>query len=395
MAKKTTPTPTTTDAPADILALSTLGAMAPAERVDLYVQTENRQRLGFLLQGKILFTLGDEGTDLLLAAGIKRSSLSNARKAEWVLRNFTQPETDTLRQARFHVPGQPKPVKFTEDLYNSLTLRQCELLQIGFTAIGTHRHRPAPSETAAILRKENWEDHLECWLDHGVDLDGKAARDAEAAAALEAERQRREDMERQIAEQTAQIAAMQASGATLPPPPPAINTAPATPAATAETEPETETPSNVVAFTAAPEDDQEQETGTEDAGTEAGTPEAITDAEDASHEDDVTTVEDDDAEDALRPEEIASAVSDATDGMEDYHEYGPEFVHECISELEAALNDGVVNHCGVSELSDYVSRLDDITAALRTAIAAKAAPQEELPAAKPKGKRGKKTAVAA
>jgi hypothetical protein len=52
----------------------------------------------------------------------------------------------------------------------------------------------------------------------------------------------------------------------------------------------------------------------------------------------------------------------------------------------------------VEDLNSLLVRLDDITAALRTALVAKAAPQDELPAAQPKAKgskRSKKAALAA
>lgn len=396
MSKKnrtTTPAAETDASSPSILTLDTLRAMATAERVDLYVTTEHRQRLGFLLQGKILHTLGDEGTELLRAAGIKPSSLSNARKAEWVLRAFTSPDTATLKATRFHFPEAEETVAFSEALYNTLTLRQCELLQIGFTTMGTFRHRPTGAQMNEMLAKPDWEDHVECFLDCGVDLDGKAARDAEAAEALAAEARRREEMERQIAEQTAQIAAMQAAGATLPPPPPVVNTAPA-PAATT-TEPENaEAPDNVVAFDAS----SSQSGPTAEADPDAADADDADDADsNVQPTDEPIEDEDDVTEGHVTPEEIAAAVADATHGMEAYHEDGPTTLSSIVSELEEALNDGAAHQCGVEDLNSLLVRLDDITAALRTALTAKAEPQEELPQPqlKAKAKRGKKPALEA
>jgi hypothetical protein len=393
--RTTTPAATTTAdaASPSILTLDTLREMETGQRVDLYVTTENRQRLGFLLQGKILHTLGTEGTELLRTAGIKPSSLCNARRAEWVLRAFTEPDTDTLRNARFHVPGVDEPVEFSEALYNTLTLRQCELLQIGFTTMGTHRHRPTSRQMSEMLTKPNWDDHVECFLDCGTDLDGKAAREAEAAEALAAEARRREEMQRQIDEQAAQITALQASGASaLPPPPPMVNTAPA-PAA-AETADADAAPDNVVAFPTS-QSGQSRQSGPTQEDT-ANTPEPETTQDEPETTDiEAATPE---PETTVTHEEIASAVADATEGMENYNEDGPTVLTSCLDEMEDALNDGAVNQCSVEDLNSLLVRLDDITAALRTALVAKAAPQDELPAAQPKakgGKRSKKAALAA
>jgi hypothetical protein len=387
----TTPATTADAASPSILTLDTLREMETGQRVELYVTTENRQRLGFLLQGKILHTLGTEGTELLRTAGIKPSSLANARRAEWVLRVFTEPDTDTLRNARFHVPGVDEPVEFSEALYNTLTLRQCELLQIGFTTMGTHRHRPTSRQMSDMLAKPDWDDHVECFLDCGTDLDGKAAREAEAAEALAAEARRREEMQRQIDEQAAQITAMQASGASaLPPPPPVVNTAPA------ETTDDA-TPDNVVAFPAPTASDESETSAPSDEPAEA-TPEAEAAPEPATTQDEPETTDDAEDTDAVTHEEIASAVADATEGMENYSEDGPTVLTSCLDEIEGALNDGAVNQCSVEDLNSLLVRLDDITAALRTALVAKAAPQDELPAAQPKakgGKRSKKAALAA
>jgi hypothetical protein len=392
--KKNRPTPTAeTDASTPlILTLDTLREMAEAQRVDLYVTTENRQRLGFLLQGKILHTLGIEGTELLRAAGIKPSSLCNARKAEWVLRAFTEPDTDTLRNARFHVPGEEEPVAFSEALYNTLTLRQCELLQIGFTTLGTFRHRPTSREMSEMLIKPDWDEHVECFLDYGTDLDGKAEREAESARALDEERLRREDMARQIEELQARNAVLESSE---PPPPPVVNTAP-TPAE-AETD---ATPDNVVAFPASQSGQSSQSSPTaEDTETTAEDTETTPEPEATPETEDAETVEIPPADpDAVTHEEIASAVADATEGMENYTEDGPTALASCLDEMETVLNDGALHQCSVETLTSLLVRLDDITAALRTALTAKAAPQDDLPVQQPKakgGKRSKKTDLAA
>ena len=70
--RKNTTAPTTpTNTNSGVLSLATLNDLDTPQRVELYVATESKQRLGFLLQGKILFTLGDEGLELLRAAGIE------------------------------------------------------------------------------------------------------------------------------------------------------------------------------------------------------------------------------------------------------------------------------------------------------------------------------------
>gem|GEM_PF-6547371 len=90
-------------------------------------------------------------------------------------------------------------------------------------------------------------------------------------------------------------------------------------------------------------------------------------------------------------------MADATEGMEAYNEDGPTVLASCLDEMEDALNAGAAHQCDVEQLNHLLVRLDDITAALRTTLTAKAQPQDDLPAEQPqpKAKRSKKDKIAA
>jgi hypothetical protein len=389
MAKKTTTTANTTltvspDA-APSLTLAILTAMAPTERVDIYVNTERKVNASFLLQGKILSTLPD-ATDLLKAAGIKPSSLANARTAEWVLSTLPALDEPVLFAT---ASGEKEP--FTEAFYDRMTLRQCDLLRKSLTLIGNVKHRPSiPASRAICAEHSDWDDQLESYFDTGLTLAGLTARAAQQAVDAAAERQRVADLEASTAALQAQIAEQAAQLAANPPPPPPVITAPVVkapvitapvvtaPAATTEpddAEPEAEqeneeetvvtpatTPAtNVVAFSSAsaePEDEQEE------------TPAAEDEQED---------------EDNLTPEQVGSAFSDATEDMP-----STEGIDSYIAELQDAMVD-CIEIADLVELRTWEAELQQMLDLVRTHIAAKAEPQEELPAAK----KSKKTRAAA
>ena len=369
------PKPTANQTPtastdASLLTAAALLDLPVEQRVQLYVTTENRQRIGFLLQGKILHTLGTEALDLLRAAGIKPSSLANARKAEWVFGTFTHPEaTKTIQSVRIH--NGTEAVEFSEALYDTLTLRQCELLRIGFTTIGQHPHRPTPLQSLELLAQPDWEDDFESILDTGLTRAGLEERSQENERALTAERNRVADLERQIAEQQERdrIAAEAARNTPAPPPVVTFNAAPEAPAAVvAETTDDTattgeDTPAtNIVSFQAPP-------------------PVTANDDEDDATTGDEQHDKSDDTSDALTPEEIGSAVADATAGIGEYNNEGiTEHIAFCLTDLEDGFATNV-SHLEVDELHSIAARLERLLDATRQTIASKATPQEELPAA--------------
>ena len=369
------PTDAASTGPGPILDLNAIRALPREEQVGLYVQTEARQQAGFRLQGKILHTLGSEGTDLLRAAGIRPSSLSNARKAAWVLALFSDPAAlpAPLNRIEFHT-GAGEPVPFSEALYDTLTLRQCELVQIGLTSMGTYRHRPSQQTTVELLAREGWEDEIEHYLECGMTRAEKAEADAEAARQIEEERARQEQMRRQIEQQTAELERLRQQHAENPnhaPPAPPVVTFNTTPPPVAETEEDTETdtetetatPSNIIPMTTTTATaEPEPETETE---PEVETPEQ----EQQEEEPEVT------------PEDIARAVADAT---------APIDLDQTLCVIEDDFASVVLTSLDVSDLQDIASRLEAVLSTVREAIAAKTTPQEELPAQPPKARRGKK-----
>jgi hypothetical protein len=378
----TTASSTDASAPLSIAAITT---MAPAERVNLYVSTERRVNASFLLQGKILSTL-DKAESLLKAAGIKPTSLGNARCAEWVLSTLPALDKPVLFAVQANREGDLTTVPFTEGFYDQLTLRQCEILRKSLTLMGTVKHRPTVTESRAICAGHaDWDDQLESFLDTGLTLAGLAAREVAQAQEAATERQRIIDMESSMVAMQAQIAAQAAHAAANPPPPPPVVTAPVVVAAVApvvtvatvtatdaapdeadqEDEVETveETPANIVAFTApAAEDEQEQE------------------------QEQPAEIEDD-AEDHLTPEEVGAAVADAMDGVP-----STDIITQSIAGLQDDLVD-CIEIADLSELRQWEMELQQILNLVRTHIAAKAEPQDELPATP--AKKAKKAKLAA
>lgn len=225
-ANNSQPSPTAPSLPS----LDHVAGLAQPERITLYATTEETVRVGFLLQGKILTTLAEEGTELLKAAGIKPSSLVNARKAQWVLETFSK-----LQPVVLFGRSEGDPQAFDEAFYDTLTLHQCELLQKAFTLMGIVKHRPSIGKARELVQHANWPEQLDCWFEHGTDLVGLNQRRQEAEQAAEAERLRIQEME-------AEIARLQAAAvATPPPPPPSAPNIPEVPSPPVGMEGETET----------------------------------------------------------------------------------------------------------------------------------------------------------
>lgn len=381
--KNTTPT-TASSTDASLLTLAALNDIPVGQRVDLYVTTENKQRLGFLLQGKILHTLGAEGLELLRAAGIKPSSLANARKAEWVIGTFTHPEaTKTIQELLFH--NGTAAVAFSEELYDTLTLRQCELLRIAFTTIGQHVHRPTPQQATELLAASpDWEDDFESILDTGLTRAGLEAKRAADQLAVEAERTRIADLERQIAEsQERDRIAAEAARNAPPAPPPVVsfNEPPQAVAApvVAEADHAADPPTNVVAFTAETEvedesNDDDEESRLQQEQDDSPIAEEVEDDDDDAIDDDTT--------DQLTPAEIGDAVAAATAGIEEHNQGVIEHLGFTLHDLEDGFTDNVAG-LDLTELTDIKSRLERLLDAVNLTIASKTSPQEELPAAPP------------
>lgn len=394
--KNTTLTASSTDA--SLLTLAALNDIPVGQRVDLYVTTENRQRLGFLLQGKILHTLGTEGLELLRAAGIKPSSLANARKAEWVIGTFTHPEaTKTIQELRFH--NGTEAVAFSEELYDTLTLRQCELLRIAFTTIGQHVHRPTPQQATELLAASpDWEDDFESILDTGLTRAGLQEKRAADQLAVEAERNRIADLERQIAEtqERDRLAAEAARNAPPAPPPVVSFNEPPQAVAAAEADHAADPPTNVVAFTSATENEPDTSDSEDEQDEEARLQQEQDDtpiAEDVEDDDDDAI--DDDTTDSVTPEEIGDAVAAATAGIEEHNQGVIEHLGFTLHDLEDGFADNVAG-LDLTELTDIKSRLERLLEAVNLTIASKASPQEELPAAPPAKKtRNRPTKLAA
>ena len=385
--RKNTAAPTTPTDTADsgVLSLATLNDLDTPQRVELYVATESKQRLGFLLQGKILFTLGDEGLELLRAAGIKPGSLHNARKAEWVLRTFTG--TDALKNFLLH--DGTSATAFTEAHYDDLTLLQCELLQKAFTRMGQVPFRPDHQTARDICAAAEWDDNLECYFENGCTLAEQERQQAEAEAEVQAERERQQRMTEQVNSLMAAGAlTTDAAGNLTAPPPPVVAFNEPEPVVTTTAEPAA---ANIVAFQVTA---IEEESPLEDE-QEAGTHEVEETEEETDADERTADPVEDEAEAGVTPEEIGSAVADAVAGMAEYTENGPVCIDSALSELEDDIGN-LIDQCDVGELHGFAARLETLLTLVRGHIAAKAAPQAELPAPKVKAKRGsKKPALAA
>lgn len=380
MAKKTTTTANTTltvspDA-APSLTLAILTAMAPTERVDLYVNTERKVNASFLLQGKILSTLPD-ATDLLKAAGIKPSSLANARTAEWVLSTLPALDEPVLFAT---ASGEKEP--FTEAFYDRMTLRQCDLLRKSLTLIGNVKHRPSiPASRAICAEHSDWDDQLESYFDTGLTLAGLTARAAQQAVDAAAERQRVSDLEATTAALQAQIAEQAAQLAANPPPPPPVITAPVVKAPVI-TAPVVTAPAAITEPDAEPENEEEVDV------TPAATPAtnvvafSSASAEPEDEQEETPAAEDDDN---LTPEEVGSAMASALEDMP-----STEGIDNQFAELQDAMVD-CIEIADLVELRTWEAELQQMLDLVRTHLAAKAEPQEELPAAK----KSKKTRAAA
>ena len=241
----TTP-PATTAAPAPILTLAPITALPPSDRVSLYRKCDDEMRGRFLIQGKVLHTLGAEGEQLLRKAGVPASSLSNARYAQLAF---------SLADGKRKLHTGKKAIPFDEAVYDTLTFEQCQLLAYGSTYRGSARtvqHRPSPETFEAILKLPEWDAELESYFADGGTREMVKAAQASAAELAKALQATPTPMP--IAP-TAEAAPLPADTAlpgapvivSMPPPSDPPAPALAEEATTSDT-PSHEAPSNVVAF---------------------------------------------------------------------------------------------------------------------------------------------------
>jgi hypothetical protein len=233
--RSTTAQPSPTTSP--ILSLEAILAMKNPERISLYRRCDEEMRGRFLIQGKVLNALGQDGEDQLRKAGVPASSLSNARYAQLAL---------CLADGKRKIhTGAKKPVPFTEEVYDSLTLEQCVLLAYGSTYRGTARvvqHRPSPETFESLLAMPDWPAELECFFANGTTRAGV------------------KEQERLAAEAAAQLQQIQAAGATMQgtPAAPPVSAVPAAPVIVSAPPPapvdqaSPGDPANVVSFPGAP-----------------------------------------------------------------------------------------------------------------------------------------------
>ncbi|WP_265593277.1 hypothetical protein [Verrucomicrobium sp. BvORR034] len=230
--------------PFSIPSLETINRYSPDHRIALYVQCDEEVRGRFLVQGKVLHTLGDEGEKLLKEAGIKPSSLGNARYAQLALSL-----ADGKRKIHPGGTGKKvKPVLFTEEIYDALTLDQCVLLAYGSTYRGSARvvqHRPAPETFEAILKLPEWDQELESYFAHG------ATREMHAAALAVAEQRAKDAQAMNDAARELQASQAPPPAIPVPPAPVIVSAPPAAPEGTPEPAPAPALPAevtNVVPF---------------------------------------------------------------------------------------------------------------------------------------------------
>jgi hypothetical protein len=229
--------------PFTIPSLETLSRYSQDHRISLYVQCDEEVRGRFLVQGKVLHTLGEDGEKLLKEAGIKPSSLGNARYAQLALSL-----ADGKRKIHPGAGKKVKPVPFTEQIYDALTLEQCVLLAYGSTYRGSARvvqHRPAPETFEAILKLPEWDQELESYFAHG------ATREMHAAALAVAEQRAQEAKAMHDAARELQASQAPPPPIAVPPAPVIVSTPPAAPEVAPEQAPTPAEPvqaTNVVRF---------------------------------------------------------------------------------------------------------------------------------------------------
>jgi hypothetical protein len=155
--------------------------MKEQERIGLYRRCDAELRGRFLIQGKVLHTLGETGEDLLKKAGIPASSLSNARYAAIALALTSDKLNVTIHNGK-------KQTRFDEAIYDELTFEQCQLLAYATTYRGSSRtvkFRPTFDQFRELVKKKDWDAELECYFANGRSLADNRAYHAEQQKLLD------------------------------------------------------------------------------------------------------------------------------------------------------------------------------------------------------------------
>jgi len=153
-ANKTSPTAT--------LQATEIQSMKQEQRVELFVQRDNVVRRAFSELGKLMTFIarhvakGETVEQVLTAAGVHRSTISNAKLASGA---FAFVEDGTITEAR----------------YDTLTFEECRAI----------RKVKSMDTVRTILKAKNYREELECFADHGCTLAEHKQRQADKAALID------------------------------------------------------------------------------------------------------------------------------------------------------------------------------------------------------------------
>jgi hypothetical protein len=155
MAKATKTSPTA------VLQASEIQSMQQEQRVELFVQRDNIVRRAFSELGKLMTFIarhvakGETVEKVLSAAGVHRSTISNARFAADA---FAFVEDGTISEAR----------------YDTLTFTECRAIR-----------KLKPDSLRQILKAKNYREELECVADNGCTIAEHKQREADKAALID------------------------------------------------------------------------------------------------------------------------------------------------------------------------------------------------------------------
>jgi hypothetical protein len=153
-ANKTSPTAT--------LQATEIQSMKQEQRVELFVQRDNVVRRAFSELGKLMTFIarhvakGETVEQVLTAAGVHRSTISNAKLASGA---FAFVEDGTITEAR----------------YDTLTFEECRAI----------RKVKSMDTVRTILKAKNYREELQCFADHGCTLAEHKQRQADKAALID------------------------------------------------------------------------------------------------------------------------------------------------------------------------------------------------------------------
>lgn len=149
-------------APTAVLQASEIQSMQQEQRIATFVSHDNVMRRAFSELGKLLSIIarhvpkGETVEQVLTAAGVHRSTISNAKIAKQA---FDLVEINVITEAK----------------YDTLTFEECR-------AIGKVK---SMDTLKSILKAKNYREELECVIDHGCTLAEHEQRQAEKAALID------------------------------------------------------------------------------------------------------------------------------------------------------------------------------------------------------------------